>query len=122
MVKRGLLLVCGGLSDVSRVCFSGICLPKCRGKCSPILLPLRGVARLLDGETLDLARAPALWLEALPGVGPARASAIVQARATRPFERIEDLERVPGIGPVTRARIAGFVHLGEDERSGDGAG
>jgi len=32
---------------------------------------------------------------------PARALAIVVARADRPFCRVEELVRVPGIGPVT---------------------
>ena len=34
--------------------------------------PLRGVARWLDGETVDVNVATAVWLEALPQVGPAR--------------------------------------------------
>ena len=40
-------------------------------------------------------------LEALPGIGPARARAILQARARRPFERVSELERAHGIGPAT---------------------
>lgn len=68
--------------------------------------PLRGPARLLFGEKLDANCAPPAHLEALPGIGPARAAAIARARAERPFFRVEDLLRVPGIGPATLARIA----------------
>jgi hypothetical protein len=55
-----------------------------------------GPAGLLFGQRLDLNQARTDWLEVLPGVGPARAAAIV---ASRPFCRVEELVRVPGIGP-----------------------
>ncbi len=42
-------------------------------------------------------------LRAVPGIGPATAAAIV---AARPFERLLDLERVRGIGPVRRRRLS----------------
>jgi len=84
--------------------------------------PLRGVARLVNGDRIDLEHAPAAWLEALPGIGPARAAAILRERDTRPFVRIEDLERVPGIGPITRERLAEFVRVGSDQEMVDGRG
>jgi competence protein ComEA len=68
--------------------------------------PERGAARLLWGLPLDLNRDDARALEALPGIGPARAAALVGAR---PYCRVEELERVPGIGPVTLGRLAGRV-------------
>jgi competence protein ComEA len=71
--------------------------------------PLRGPARRLFGLLLDLNRADALTLETLPGVGPVRAAAIVQAREERPFESVEALLRVPGVGPVTLSRVAPLV-------------
>jgi competence protein ComEA len=70
---------------------------------------LSGAAALLFGEPLDPNRAPAVALAALPGIGPGRAEAILRERAIRPFCRIEDLERVPGIGPRTLARMAPFL-------------
>lgn len=42
----------------------------------------------------------------LPGVGPVLAGRIAAARAERPFAGPEDLERVKGIGPRTRAKLA----------------
>jgi competence protein ComEA len=56
---------------------------------------------------LNLNSASAAELDALPGVGPAKAAAILQYRAQHgPFTMVEDLARVPGFGvaAVTRLR------------------
>lgn len=59
-----------------------------------------------DGELVDLNRADAAGLENLPGVGPATAASIVQFRDEQgPFQSVEDLLDVPGIGP---AKLAGL--------------
>jgi competence protein ComEA len=71
--------------------------------------PLRGPARLLFGMQLDLNREDARALEALPGIGAARAGAIVRERERRPFRGLDDLERVRGIGPATRRALAGLA-------------
>ena len=70
---------------------------------------LRGPVRLLFGEPLDVNRAPAASLEVLPGIGPARARAIVRERERGPFRTVADLQRVHGIGPRTIERLAGLV-------------
>jgi competence protein ComEA len=50
---------------------------------------------------LDLNTATAAELEALPGVGPSTAGAIVDDRTRNgPFASVDDLDRVPGIGPA----------------------
>lgn len=54
---------------------------------------------------IDLNDAPANALVELPGIGPARAEAIVEARSRRRFRRIEEILRVPGIGRKTFGRI-----------------
>jgi len=55
---------------------------------------------------LSLNGATAEELAQLPGIGPVRAEAIVADRRRRgPFRRIEDLERVPGIGSQTVERL-----------------
>jgi hypothetical protein len=77
--------------------------------------PLRGPARLLFGQRLDPNRASAASLQVLPGIGPARASAIVEARRLRPFASVADLRRVRGIGPVTLARIAPWLAVEPEE-------
>jgi len=81
-----------------------------------------GVARLVNGDRIDVNRAPGPWLEALPGVGPARAAAIIAARSESPFRSLRELERVPGIGPVTRERLSAFVEVVGEEEVRDGRG
>lgn len=57
-------------------------------------------------ERLDLNRATAEQLEALPGIGPARAKAIVRWRTERGrFRNLDALLEVPGIGPATLERL-----------------
>ena len=68
--------------------------------------PLRGPARLLFGARLDPNRAAPRHLEALPGIGPARAAAIATERCRRPFASPADLVRVAGIGVRTVERLA----------------
>ena len=75
--------------------------------------PVRGPARRLVGLPIDPNRADAATLESLPGIGPARAQAILGARERRPFRRVADLERVPGIGPRTLAGLAGWIGIGD---------
>jgi len=66
----------------------------------------RGV--LPDGR-IDLNAASQAELETLPGVGPARALAIIAEREARPFRVPGDLRRVPGIGEATFQRLAPLV-------------
>ena len=68
-----------------------------------------GPARLVLGLALDPNTADPASLEALPGIGPARAQAIVAARCAERFASLRDLERVPGIGPAGRARLEPFL-------------
>jgi competence protein ComEA len=66
----------------------------------------RGV--LADGR-IDLNAASQAELETLPGVGPARARAIIAEREVRAFRAPGDLRRVPGIGEATFQRLAPLV-------------
>jgi competence protein ComEA len=55
---------------------------------------------------LNLNSASAEALDSLPGIGPTRAASIVQYRARHgPFRSIDDLGRVPGVGPAALARL-----------------
>jgi competence ComEA-like helix-hairpin-helix protein len=55
-------------------------------------------------------RATARELTRLPGIGPSLAARIVAERqASGPFQRVEDLGRVRGIGPKTIERLRGQV-------------
>lgn len=51
-------------------------------------------------------------LDALPGIGPALSERIVTYRSTqRPFQRVDELERVSGIGPKTLSTLRPMVRV-----------
>lgn len=53
-------------------------------------------------------------LEGLPGIGPSKATAILEYRATNgPFSSLADLDKVPGIGPATLENLRPLVEFGE---------
>lgn len=63
--------------------------------------------------TVDINTADAAALEALPGVGPAIAQAIVEWRAANgPFASVDELEDVPGIGPSTLEKMRDSAQVG----------
>ncbi len=65
------------------------------------------------GATVDINTADAAALEALPGVGPSIAQAIVEWReANGPFANVDELEDVPGIGPATLAELRDTARVG----------
>ncbi|HNQ98478.1 MAG TPA: ComEA family DNA-binding protein [Trueperaceae bacterium] len=59
-------------------------------------------------ERVSLNSADPARLETLPGIGPATARRIVEHR---PYARIDDLLRVPGIGPKKLERLRALVTL-----------
>jgi competence protein ComEA len=77
--------------------------------------PLRGPARRLFSLPIDPNLADAPTLETLPGIGPARAAAILRERERAPFASAQELARVRGIGPRTLERLAGLVDVGGAE-------
>jgi comEA protein len=63
-----------------------------------------------QGNRLNLNTANAAALDALPGIGPARAASIVQYRAQHgPFQTVDDLGQVPGMGAAAIARLRDHV-------------
>jgi hypothetical protein len=78
----------------------------------PARAPLRGTAPLLFGQPLDLNRASPRALEALPGIGPARAARIARERRRAPFCSLADLERVHGVGPGIVRGLVGWAEVG----------
>jgi len=59
---------------------------------------------------LDLNTATAEQLDALPGIGPVTAQKILDYRqAHGPFRSVAELEAVPGIGPGRLAQLKGLV-------------
>lgn len=64
------------------------------------------------GDVLDLNTATADQLDALPGIGPATAAAIVEHRDTNgPFTSVEELLEVRGIGEAKLAQIRERVRV-----------
>jgi competence protein ComEA len=65
------------------------------------------------GGKIDLNTATAEQLDTLPGVGPSTAQKIVADRAANgPFRTVDDLLRVPGIGPAKLDALKDLVTAG----------
>jgi competence protein ComEA len=70
----------------------------------------RPTKRRPEEGRLDLNRATVEDLRRLPGIGPALAERIATARArTGHFTSVDDLESVPGVGTVRLARLREYV-------------
>ncbi len=93
----------GGLTDAAEATLLDLADPLTTGE--TVLVP---EARTATGEDrLSLNTATERELELLvPGVGPVTAARIV---AARPYESVEDLLNVSGIGPATLEKIRPYV-------------
>jgi len=82
---------------------------------SPSITPSQpGPPTMSSGApVVDLNSADVASLDALPGVGQARALAVVRYReANGPFRAVQDLAQVPGFGPGALKRLQGLVRAG----------
>lgn len=77
-----------------------------------LLAGLMGASPGRAAEALDLNRAQLAELQALPGIGPKKAEAIVALRQRRPFTRVTQLLEVRGIGRKTLERLKPLVQVG----------
>ncbi len=86
-----------------------------------LLTAMSGAHLLTLGLPLDLNRASAEDLEAVPGIGPALAQRIVDYRkAHGPFKKIDDLEeKVLGFGPKKLEKIKPFLIISETNETAD---
>ena len=68
---------------------------------------------LRPGETIDLNTASADEIARLPRIGMSLAKRIVEDRTTRgAFRGLEELDRVPGVGPALLDRLSEWVAFG----------
>lgn len=82
------------------------------GELAAISAAASGAAPASDGAPIDLNTASEAQLQGLPGIGPALAKRIVEAR---PYTTVDDLVRVRGIGPVFLERVRPSITVGEVE-------
>lgn len=61
---------------------------------------------------IDLNRATVEQLQSLPGIGPVLAQRMIDAREVKPFSSVDDLRRVSGIGPKRLDAIRELVTVG----------
>lgn len=72
--------------------------------------PTRAAKPKAPAVPVDVDRATASELEALPRIGPALAKRIVDDRESRgPFGSLEGFQRVRGVGPAMAAALSGSV-------------
>lgn len=79
-----------------------------KGEASPVaasVLSPQSTSPLININTASQAE-----LESLPGIGPVLARRIIEFRQTHgPFNSIEELKKVPGIGEATFSRIKDYI-------------
>ncbi len=69
-----------------------------------------GVKKIQPGEPpINVNIASLEELQRLPGVGPVTAQAIITSRTAAPFQTTNDLDKVKGIGPKTVEKLRPFV-------------
>jgi comEA protein len=74
----------------------------------------------VDLFPIDLNRASRELIEELPGIGPAKAKAIVELRERLgSFRSVDELEEVRGIGPRTVERLRDLVIVGKEDGGRD---
>jgi len=82
------------------------------GEPPPAPAPTSTSTSRLPPAPVDINRATAAELDALPGVGPATAAAIVAWRQEHgDFRRVDDLGAVPGIGTTRLQRLRPFLRV-----------
>lgn len=69
-----------------------------------------------ETEKIDINKAGEEELQRLPGIGPAMARRIVEWRSEHgPFERVDDLLDIRGIGARTLDKLRPFIVVGDEE-------
>lgn len=85
-----------------------IYVPK-RGEENPPISPPTqpsGTASVKTGGKININTASQSEIETLPGIGPSKAQGIIE---NRPYDSIEDIQKVPGIGEGTFQKIKDLI-------------
>jgi len=81
---------------------------------------VRAAVQAQDPAPVDLNRATAEELEKVPGIGPSTAARIVEWReAQGRFERLEDLLNIRGIGVKTLEKLRPFLTVSAKDEGRD---
>ncbi len=118
---KDLVVAAGGLSDDADIERINLAAPIADGQ--HVRVPWIGDATIVaeappderdagagSGKLLDLNRATVAELDALPGIGAVLANRIVEWREREgPFQSVDDLGKVDGIGPALLAKLAPLV-------------
>jgi competence ComEA-like helix-hairpin-helix protein len=76
-------------------------------------MPAVGIKKMVAGAgKIDVNRATLVELQKLPHVGPTLAARIIERRNAKPFETVEDLRKVKGIGAKTLEEMRPVVTVG----------
>jgi competence protein ComEA len=84
-------------------------------------LALPGVVYAAQEQRVDVNVATPEELASLPGIGPAKAKAIVEYRSKQRFSTAEELMQVQGVGPKLFEQLKDRVTVGAASVSGDPA-
>jgi competence protein ComEA len=83
--------------------------PEPVGSTSPETPPTAKPAKATSGGLININTATQAELESLPGIGPVTAQKIIAYRQSTPFQTIDDLENVNGIGPSKMNSVRGMI-------------
>jgi len=118
---KDLVLAAGGLSDDADIERINLAAPIADGQHVRVpwlggettiaeTAPVEGATNAGAGGLIDLNRATAAELDALPGIGKVLAGRIVEWREREgPFQSVDDLGKVEGIGPALLAKLKPLV-------------
>jgi competence protein ComEA len=80
-----------------------------------------GIVHAAQEQRVDVNTATPDELASLPGIGPAKAKAIVEYRAKQRFSTAEELMQVQGVGPKLFEQLKDRITVGAASVSGDPA-